>query len=216
MAKDLPDSWIGTDESGKGDYFGPLVVAAVAVTDGTAAALAESGVRDSKTLSDARSARLAERIVAACPHATVVVGPRRYNELYASIRNLNKLLAWAHARAIEDLLAEVDCPRVVVDQFANERVLEAALMERGATKRIEQRVRGESDPAVAAASILARARFVEELEDLSRTFGVKLALGAGAPVLASGKDFIAQHGAEALPEVAKVHFKTTKTLGVDL
>ena len=206
------DNWIGSDESGKGDYFGPLVVAAVHVDESSALTLAEAGVRDSKTVSDDRTARLADMIMAERPHSMVVIGPERYNELYAKVGNLNHLLAWAHARAIEDLLLEQDCRRAVVDRFAKGGVLAAALMEKGSTLKIEEKVRGESDTAVAAASMLARARFVSELESLSEQCGISLHPGAGEPTLASGRDFIEQHGQAALAGVAKVHFKTTVTL----
>ena len=206
------DNWIGSDESGKGDYFGPLVVAAVHVDESSALTLAEAGVRDSKTVSDNRTARLADMIMAERPHSMVVIGPERYNKLYAKIGNLNRLLVWAHARAIEDLLLEQDCRRAVVDRFAKGGVLAAALMEKGSALKIEEKVRGESDTAVAAASMLARARFVSELERLSEQCGINLHLGAGEPTLASGRDFIERHGQEALAGVAKVHFKTTVTL----
>ena len=203
---------IGSDESGKGDYFGPLVVAAVYLDAGSAGELGAAGVKDSKSLSNNRVATLATSVVAHCPHSTVVIGPKRYNELYQRIGNLNRLLAWAHARAIEDLLAEVDCTEVLVDKFADNAVLEKALMEKGSGARVTQRVRAEDDIAVAAASVLARARFLDAIDELSRDFAVRLAPGAGEPTLEAGRAFVARHGAGALAEVAKLHFKTTKKL----
>lgn len=204
--------WIGSDESGKGDYFGPLVVAAVQVDEVSARRLAEAGVRDSKKVSNNRAAQLAEMIIAERPHSIVVIGPKRYNELYKKIANLNHLLAWAHARAIEDLLTDHECRRVVVDRFAKDGVLAAALMEKGSAAKVEERVRAESDTAVAAASILARARFLAELEQLSDDCGIGLAPGAGEPVIESGRNFIERHGADALGAVAKLHFRTTRKL----
>ncbi len=205
--------WIGTDEAGKGDYFGPLVVAAVYVTEATAVHLRAGGVRDSKTLTDKRIADLAAEVRRTCPCSVVAIGPERYNDMYAKIRNLNRLLAWAHARAIENLLEQVECARVLSDQFGDERVLRQALMEKGRQIQLEQRPRAEDDVAVAAASIVARAEFVHRLEQLSRSFGVDLHKGAGPPVLTSGRRFVAQHGRAALAKVAKLHFKTTQQIG---
>ena len=113
-------SIIGVDESGKGDYFGPLVAAGVCVHEDERDALRLLGVRDSKTLSDAQVLRLSDAVRAEYPATLVAVGPERYNELHAKMRNLNRLLAWAHARVIENLLEQVpDCTRAVSDQRAN-------------------------------------------------------------------------------------------------
>jgi ribonuclease HIII len=208
-ARVRPGGWIGTDEAGKGDYFGPLVVAGVHVTEDSAAQLRAAGVRDSKALSDKRVAALAAEIRSACRVEVVAIGPQRYNEMYARIRNLNHLLAWAHARVIENLLEQMPCERVVSDQFGDERVLQRALMEKGKRVRLEQRPRAEDDVAVAAASILARAEFVRRLQQLSQSCGVDLHKGAGPPVLEAGRRFVKRHGSKALAGVAKLHFKTT-------
>lgn len=215
QAQSDPDrrGWIGTDEAGKGDYFGPLVVAGVFVTEETAAELAAAGVRDSKRVSDSRSHSLATWIRETSPVDVVVIGPERYNEMYAEIRNLNRLLAWAHARVIENLIERVDCARVVSDQFGDERFLRVALLEKGRQVQLEQRPRAEDDIAVAAASIVARSEFLRRLRQLSKTAGIELAKGAGAPVLAAGRRFVEKHGFEALRRVAKLHFKTTEQLG---
>jgi len=209
---DAPGGWIGTDEAGKGDYFGPLVVAGVYATDATAILLRQIGVRDSKTLSDKRIAEMSTEIRRTCPVNVVAIGPDRYNEMYAKIRNLNRLLAWAHARVIENLLEKVACARVVSDQFADERVLQRALMDKGKGVHLEQRHRAEDDVAVAAASIIARGEFVRRLEELSRSVGIDLHKGAGPPVLTAGRRFVGKHGREALGKVAKLHFKTTQQL----
>jgi ribonuclease HIII len=208
----VPGGWIGTDEAGKGDYFGPLVVAAVYVNDATASELSDAGVRDSKRVSDRRSAELAARIRSLCPTRVVAIGPERYNALYAEMRNLNRLLAWAHARAIENLLADVDCQRVISDQFADERVLQRALMAKGRAIHLVQRPRAEEDVAVAAASLVARAEFLARLRQLSTDVGVELAKGAGDPVLHAGALLIRRHGTDVLAKVAKLHFRTTQVL----
>ena len=209
---DRNDGWIGTDEAGKGDYFGPLVAAAVYVHTGTEGELRGAGVRDSKALSDSRARALSAIIRRLCPVHVVTIGPERYNSLYAKMRNLNRMLAWAHARAIESLLATVDCQRVVSDQFADERVLESALMTKGRTVHLVQRPRGETDLAVAAASIIARAEFLERLQQLSISVDMKLAKGAGEPVLRAGRQFVERYGGDALNRVAKLHFRTTQQL----
>ena len=205
---------IGTDESGKGDFFGPLVIAGFFCPDGQEGVLTEIGVRDSKTISDKKALDLAETLKKGYVHSVVAVGPEKYNELYAKFRNLNKLLAWGHARVIENILERIDAGRAVTDQFGNESLVRQALMQKGRTIDLEQRPRAESDPAVAAASILARAEFLKRMAALSREWGVALHKGAGPPVEASAAAFLAKHGAEALGRVAKLHFKTTeKVLG---
>jgi ribonuclease HIII len=214
----LPDPaalrWIGSDESGKGDYFGPLVTCAVRVERDQLDLLAELGVADSKTLSDRQVHELAPGLKAVVPHSQVVLRPERYNDLYDRMgRNLNRLLAWSHARAIEDLLDRDGAVTVaVIDRFGPEQRIRAALLERGRALTLVQRPRAEDDPAVAAASVLARNEFLWQLRALEREFQVKLAKGAGPPVLAAGRRFVAERGEDALVKVAKLHFKTTDTL----
>jgi ribonuclease HIII len=201
---------IGTDESGKGDYFGPLVVAGFYAPDDQAEVLRELGVRDSKALSDGRVRGIAASLREGYTHSLVVIGPEKYNELYAKFRNLNKLLAWGHARVIENILERIDCARAVTDQFGDERFVLNALMQKGRTIELVQRPRGEQDVAVAAASILARAEFVRRMEELSAQWSVDLHKGAGPPVEAAAAAFLRRHGATALPQVAKMHFKITE------
>lgn len=201
----------GSDESGKGDYFGPLAVAAVHVPDAdTARVLIEKGVRDSKTLSPAAVGPLASLIRARCPHATVVVMPPRYNEMYEDFRSLNRLLAWAHAAALERLLEQVGIVPVVVDQFAYPEVLQRHLQEMGRAAPVKQMVRGEADIAVAAASVVARAEFVAGIAALEMRHSLRLPLGAGAPVVRAAREIAARGGRAKLFEVAKLHFATTK------
>ncbi len=204
---------IGIDESGKGDYFGPLVIAGVYVSPEQEVQLQEAGVRDSKTLTDKRAATLSEHIRRTCPYTVVAIEPERYNSLYTSFKNLNRLLAWGHARAIENLLEVVSCERVVADQFGDERFLKSALMKKGQRVGLIQKPRAEEETAVAAASIVARAEFLRRLQDLCGKYGISLPKGASA-VIAVGKEFVRKHGVEALGEVAKLHFRTTeKVLG---
>ena len=201
---------IGIDESGKGDYFGPLVVAGAHVTPDQEIHLNALGVRDSKTLSDRRASTLAAHIRAMCTTTLVTIGPERYNSLYASFKNLNTMLAWGHARAIENLLETVRCEQVIADQFGNERFLKNALMQKGRTVTLIQKPRAEQEMAVAAASIVARAEFLHRLQDLSSRFALVLPKGASSQVITAGKAFVEQYGAATLGQVAKLHFRTTE------
>jgi ribonuclease HIII len=204
------DSWIGLDESGKGDYFGPLVVAGVQVDPEFSARLTAWGVKDSKRLSDNRVLALEPMIREACRHSIVAIGPERYNELYEKFRNLNRLLAWAHARALENILSKGECPRAIADQFGDERFIKNALMEKGRKIVLEQRPRAEEDPAVAAASILARAEFLKRLKRLSEEHQMELPKGASDRVREAAVRLVREKSAEALKKVAKWHFKTTQ------
>ena len=201
---------IGIDESGKGDYFGPLVIAAVFVTPALEQDLALMQVRDSKKISDGRILEMAPDIRLLCPHSLVAIGPQRYNELYAKIKNLNRLLAWGHARALENLLQQVDCDLAIADQFGDERLILNALQEKGKQIRLVQRTKAESDLAVAAASILARADFLQRLDRLSQELSTTLPKGASAAVELAGRMVVKKYGRDRLGSVATLHFKTTK------
>lgn len=203
---------IGIDESGKGDYFGPLVIAAVFVDATTQGELALMQVRDSKKISDGRILELAPDIKTICPHSLIAIGPQKYNELYAKIKNLNRLLAWGHAKALENLLDRVSCERAISDQFGDERLILNALQEKGRRIILEQRTKAESDLAVAAASIVARAEFLIRLKRLSEEVGTTLPKGASPSVELAGKMIVKKHGRERLGSVAKLHFKTTKAV----
>jgi ribonuclease HIII len=202
----------GVDESGKGDFFGPLVIAGVYVDRGIARQFMEAGIQDSKRIgSDARIHALAEviRTTQGALADVVVIGPERYNVLYEKFGNLNSLLGWGHARVIENLLARrTDCPRALSDKFADARVIERSLLQRGREIRLEQRTKAESDLAVAAASILAREAFIDWLSARGKTLGVKLGRGVSAAVKQAARELVEKHGAEMLRQVAKVHFRT--------
>lgn len=203
---------IGIDESGKGDYFGPLVIAAVFVDATTQGELALMAVRDSKKISDGRILEMAPDIRAICPHSLIAIGPPKYNELYAKIKNLNRLLAWGHAKALENLLGRVSCERAISDQFGDTQLILNALQEKGRKIVLEQRTKAESDLAVAAASIVARAEFLMRLKRLSDEVGTTLPKGASPAVELAAKMVVKKHGQERLSTVAKLHFKTTKAV----
>lgn len=206
----------GVDESGKGDYFGPLVVAGVYTDERCAAELVRIGCRDSKAISDDKKIHaIAEKIkkTAGVVYEVICIGPRRYNELYEEIGNLNRLLAWGHARVIAALHEKMpSCPRALSDQFANEWVLKRALGQRRIPVQLEQRTKAESDVAVAAASILARDRFVQWMQKTAAASNCPMPLGCGPHVTRAAQHFVATHGRERLPDVAKLHFKVTQKL----
>lgn len=205
---------VGSDESGKGDYFGPLVVAAVAYGPEYAPLVDDLRLGDSKKMTEKANAAAAKRIREVLPCATVVLRPRRYNQLYREIGNLNRLLAWAHGAALEKVLEICDAPRLIVDKFCEEKVLRRGFKPLAQSKELVLRTRAESHPAVGAASMLASAVFGWELADLGREHDLKLPKGAGAPVDAAARALVAQRGPGALEDVAKMHFKTTeKVLG---
>lgn len=206
----------GIDESGKGDFFGPLVIAGVYTDARIARHLIDNGIMDSKRVTSAARIRQLAAVIRATPGCAtdvVSIGPESYNRMHASFGNLNRLLAWGHAKVIENLAAaRPDCPRALSDQFARPEVLQRALREKGLALTLEQRTKGESDTAVAAASILARERFIDWMDKTSAGCGIKLPLGASDAVVQAGRDFIARHGHDALVKVAKLHFRTSSAV----
>jgi len=209
----------GVDESGKGDFFGPLVIAGVYVERVSARKLLDTGVQDSKRISsDARIRALAKEIrqIARDGVDVVAIGPRRYNELYKKFGNLNSLLGWGHARVIENLLArKPDCPRSLSDKFADARVIENALMSHGKRIKIEQHTRAETDIAVAAASIVARDAFISWLDRKGKELGVRLGRGVSEEIKNTAAAIVKKHGSAILSEVAKTHFRTAHETAPD-
>ncbi|MBE6368769.1 MAG: ribonuclease HIII [Lentisphaerae bacterium] len=201
----------GVDESGKGDFFGPLVIGGVYVDGSSAPLLAAAGVCDSKLIkSDKKIVELAQKIrnITAGKFAVVAIGPEAYNRLYGSFGNLNRLLAWGHAKVIEELLIKVpECPRMLSDKFGNESLIRNALQSRGRQIVLDQQTKAESDVAVAAASILAREGFIRLMAKLSESAGMTLPRGAGSNVQAAANE-IAQRDPELLGRIAKTHFRT--------
>jgi len=204
---------IGVDESGKGDFFGPLVIAGVYVDAAAVRQLRDIGAVDSKRISSDQKIEqlaLAIRGIPGLSWEVVQINPERYNALYEKFGNLNRLLAWGHAKVIELLLERVpDCPRAISDQFANPAVLKKALQGKGQQIELIQRTKAESDPAVAAASILARERFVLWLKNTGNALGTPLPKGVSALVKESARQLIQSKGPTILSELAKMHFKTS-------
>ncbi len=204
----------GIDESGKGDFFGPLCVCAAYVDDSMEFALEKLGVKDSKAIkSDKKIATLAAGIrkILKGKYSVIALGNESYNNFYDKIQNLNKLLAWGHARTLENLLERVpECKSVLADKFGNERFINNALMEKGRQIEVRQETKAESDIAVAAASILARDKFVTAMKELEDKAGMKLPKGASAAVLDAAVDLVKKFGPDELGKYAKIHFKTSK------
>jgi ribonuclease HIII len=207
----------GVDESGKGDFFGPLCIAGVYVNEAVINSWKELGMRDSKNISsDKKISELAEKIrkTPGCVVDTVTIGNEAYNRLYARMRTVNAMLAWGHARVIENLMGkryQMNPPpvRAISDQFAaSKSVIEKALMSAGREIELVQRHKAEEDIAVAAASILARDEFVKGLAKLEKQFGVEFPKGAGANVDKAAKEFFEKFGADELVKVSKLHFRT--------
>ena len=212
------DPHIGTDEAGKGDFFGPLVTAGVFVDEKAAKLLRALGVRDSKLVGDRELRVLASNIrdvVEKEKRAVIIVAPKRYNELYKQMRsegkNLNTLLAWAHTRAIEDLIGHGLRPKFILsDQFGDKRYIESRLLidTRLSGVPVIQMHRAEADVAVAAASILARDSFLRWLEQAGKALGLTLPKGASPQVIETGRLLVGRLGADGLKDYAKVSFKT--------
>ena len=206
----------GIDESGKGDFFGPLVIAGVCVVQQTGSELAKLGVCDSKLIhSDKKIIQLADAIRSICAghYSSVTLMPETYNRLYSQIGNLNRLLAWGHARIIENLLeATPDCPRMLSDKFGSEHLIKNALMERGRKIVLEQETKAERDIAVAAASILARDGFIRGMKKLNELCQCELPRGAGPQVKIIGSELIRNKGREILTKCCKMQFKTASEI----
>ncbi len=203
--------WIGTDESGKGDFFGPLVVAALLVTKKSEHRLWALGVQDSKKLSDQKIVQLAGVIRKNFLHSVVSVAPKKYNQLYAQFGNLNKLLASAHAQAIENLLEKTSCSVVLSDQFGDESLIRNALGENTDITLI-QKNHAEENLAVAGASILAREKFLSSLSKLSDNYKIFFPPGSGKNVIETANRFVHMFGQHELQHIAKLHFKTANEI----
>ena len=208
---------IGVDESGKGDFFGPLCIAGVYINENVIKAWQGAGIRDSKNISsDKKIAELAEKIrkTPGCVVDSVTIGNEAYNRLYTRMKSVNTILAWGHARVIENLMGQRQqmnpVPvKAISDQFASSKeVVAKALMSLGREIELVQRHKAEEDLAVAAASILARDGFVKGLTKLEKQFNQELPKGASSAVDEAAKKFVAEHGADNLPKIAKVHFRT--------
>lgn len=206
---------IGVDEAGKGDYFGPLVVAGALVAPEQEHILVRLGVRDSKTISLNLVQKLAKELETILVHSKVVINPLRYNQLHQGMGNVNRIMGWAHARVIENVLENHSVKLAISDQFGDEEYIKEALLERGKKIHLIQKPGGEKDLAVASASIIARGEFLNRLEGLSKKAGILLPRGAGEEVIEAGRQLLKKLGREGLEEFAKIHFQTSKKIWGD-
>lgn len=205
--------WAGTDESGKGDFFGALVVCGFIVHKNESEQLRELGVLDSKKLNDKKIIKIATKLQRDFNKnfEVIVLRPAKYNELYGDFRKqgkkLNELLAWMHSRIIINLHEEHNFEGAVVDKFASDRTLISSL--KGMRKiKLQHKIKAEQDMAVAAASILARYFFLKSLKVLSKKYKMEFSKGASKKVVKNAQQFADKFGKNELVNVAKIHFKT--------
>jgi len=206
---------LGVDEVGKGDYFGPLVVASCFVTEEFLKKVSILGFADSKRFSDRKIKNLYENVKDYPYYYYSIVHPSEYNELIERYRNVSILLAKQHSLVIEKGLKnlkskDISCEYVVVDQFSTSKSrVKDELGELGKVTELIQHHKGESDIAVASASIIARGVFVKEWERMNNKYSFKFPKGA-SNVIDKAKEFVSIYGVEELKEVAKISFRTTK------
>ena len=213
----LTETVAGSDESGKGDYFGPLVVAAVVVTPEQESELQRAGVRDCKQMADGAILRAAVAIRKLCPHAVCALSPAEYNARHEAEGNVALFLSTMHAEALAEAIRGADgTARVVIDQFTFAERLEAALQEAGVDLPVEIRPKAEDNPAVAAASVVARAEFLIGLEKLGGDHGLVLPKGASRKVEQVARGIFRSGGMKELEALAKIHFKTTTRVTEEL
>jgi ribonuclease HIII len=210
-----PENYVGTDESGKGDYFGPLVIAGVFVDNESIAALKKTGVRDSKEIkSDTTINTISKEIkkIAGNRYSIVVIFPEKYNELYNNFRNVNRLLGWGHAKVLENILNKQEAAEAISDKFGDESFIRNSLQEKGKKIILHQLTKAERYTAVAAASILARDKFNEWFEVKNKELNFQLPKGASNQVEKAAKELKMLYGEEFLKRIAKLHFKTSKKI----
>lgn len=212
-------NYIGTDESGKGDYFGPLVVAGFFTNVEVNSMLCNIGVKDSKKLEDGRILEIADIITREFPDRIMIsnIFPERYNELYSHFsmqgKNLNFLLAWGHSQVIEKLLEKNQkAEGVLADQFGDSSYIEKSLLEKGRKLEIMQATRAEQDMAVAASSIIARSEFLKWLDFNKKVLNIEIPKGADEEAKKSALMIARSVGIMELKKYVKLHFKTTKEI----
>lgn len=199
---------IGTDEAGKGDFFGSLCIAGVYADEAGILQLLKMGIKDNKKLSDKKVLDFAKKIKESFTHHILWIHPPKYNELYSKFKNLNRLLAWAHAAVIEQLYQKQPCSYVMIDQFASKSLISDAVERKTKNLKLKIFTKAEEDVVVAAAAILARAAFLKSLEKLSEQVGMELPKGASSKTKEVGRKIAERHGKEVLTEVCKQHFQT--------
>ena len=210
-----PKCYIGTDESGKGDYFGPLVIAGVIADESNLQYLKSIGVKDSKELSESSIKKIASEIRKNPEIKLNVISiyPKKYNELYTRVGNVNRILGWAHAKVIENLLENhSNVEEAISDKFGDEKYIYTSLQEKGKNITLHQVTKAERYTAVAAASILARDRFVSWFKHEKQKLGFDLPKGASDSCEAAAEKIMSKIGNHSLKDFVKIHFKNTLRL----
>ncbi len=200
------DYIIGSDEAGKGEWYGPLVVEGVALTPELIMECRRMGVRDSKSIAEKQLMNLAQKLVKQkFPRKLVILKPEVYNSKYKEFqnegKNLNDMLAWAHSAAIKDLLKEIkfNNAKVVIDKFDFQKTEYRLSSVDRTNLEIIQKTKGESEISVALASIIAKHIFENEVDKLNKKYKIDLR-----------KIKPAEIDPKILPLVAKLHFKNVK------
>jgi ribonuclease HIII len=206
-----PSEYIGSDESGKGDFFGPLIVCAFAYDISLKDELTNLNVKDSKELNDNDLLKIYKKLSEKFQDRfeTVEIHPKKYNELYEKIQNLNKILVWAHSKAINNLLKKFDYQNIIIDKFAAEKSFEDKISVK---KRLIFEEKAERFAGVAAASIIARARLLNWFDKKSKAIGIKIPLGASNSATKVAEEIQTKNGKEFLNDLIKLHFKNFKEM----
>lgn len=208
------DEYIGTDESGKGDYFGPLVTAAVYTNKQISFELEQIGVKDSKLISDNEIKKIETDVkkIIKSKFKIILINPEKYNLLFEQFKNLNKILAWAHTKAIQNLIESVNCNNVISDKFGSERLIKSELAKKNIDINIFQTTKGERFTGVAAASILARAKVIDWFKNKSKEIGLEIPKGAGEQVNLIAQKILQKTDKEYLSKMIKFHFKNSQKI----
>lgn len=202
-----PEEYIGSDETGKGDVFGPLVTCAFYVNKELITKLRKLGVRDSKELGENQIYKLAAEIkkLGNDNYELLSINPQRYNELYDKFRNINEILNWSHSKAIENLLKQKNAKTIITDKFRKKDLRFSSEFEYG-NYNIIQETKAEKYIAVAAASILARDKQLGWF-NIQKKNGFDLKRGASEEVKVLVKNLI-KNNRSSIKDFAKIHFKT--------
>jgi ribonuclease HIII len=198
--------YIGTDEAGKGDLFGPLVVCGFVLTQKNLKEVLKLGVRDSKSVPLETLEQIAETLVSLKSHRCITIMPETYNKIYRDFQNLNKLLSFAHANVIDGLYLKAGLKKAVVDKFMAASYIDCYV---NAPVEIKEETKAERYPAVAAASILARYIYLKQLKELSKIVGLTLPAGSGNEAKAVFQELRSKFDTKVLKKIAKLHFRVS-------
>jgi len=213
FTRNLEFPQIGTDESGKGDVFGPLVVAGSLIDRNDIPGLIDMGIKDSKKMDDSAICKLKKHIEVNFLYDVVLITPKKYNQLHSRMKSANKILAWAHARVIENLLEKKQATLIIIDMFADPEFIKSHMFQKSKDKKFIIESGAESHLSPALASIIARIHYLEYMKRMQETYGINFPKGAGSEADRAIKEFIQKYGKSRLSEVAKIHFKNIKKYG---